>query len=193
LSLIKRNTHRYFRPLNIIDIELRPMLMREQMLYRNLQRVQIAGIVGINVGGDVKILEKMVEDARREIVDKAIEIIPRFMDIADTLGLDRDDINGLTGLAGELVYNRSTSYSSSVRFHGIYKVKGYDARRKKRYSCKVQRYLLMLTNAILCKNGDKRSPKLKDMRRVLKMVIEAGRQIGLAGDGAGVQALARPT
>jgi len=149
LSLIKRNTHRYFRPLNIIDIELRPLLMREQMLYRNLQRVQIAGIVGINVGGDVKILEKMVEDARREIVDKAIEIIPRFMDIADTLGLDRDDINGLTGLAGELVYNRSTSYSSSVRFHGIYKVKGYDARRKKRYSCKVQRYLLMLTNAIL--------------------------------------------
>ena len=62
----------------------------------------------------------------------------------------RNDSNGLTGLAGELVYNRSTSsYSSSVRFHGLYKVKGYDARRMKKYSDKAQRYLMMLTNAIL--------------------------------------------
>jgi len=29
LSLIKRNTHRYFKPLTIIDVELRPLLMRE--------------------------------------------------------------------------------------------------------------------------------------------------------------------
>jgi hypothetical protein len=49
----------------------------------------------------------------------------------------------------------------------------------------------MLTNAILCKNGDKRRPKLKDMRRVLKMVIEAGKQMGLAGDGLGHKPLAR--
>jgi len=193
LSLIKRNTHRYFKPLTIIDVELRPLLMREQMLYRNLQRVRNASIVGVDVGGDVKILEEMVEDARRKIVNKAIKVIPRFMDIANSLGLDRSDVNGLAGLAGELVYNRSISYSSSVRFHGLYKVKGYNARGRKKYSSKAQRYLSMLTNAILWKNGDKRSPKLKDMRRVLKMVIEARKQTGLAGDGAGVQALARPT
>jgi len=65
LSLIKNNTHRYFKPLTIIDVELRPLLMREQMLYRNLQRVRSASIVGVDVGGDVKILEEMVEDARR--------------------------------------------------------------------------------------------------------------------------------
>ena len=186
LSLIKNNTHRYFKPLTIIDAELRPLLMREQMLYRNLQRVRNASIVGVDVGGDVKILEEMVEDARREIVDKAIKIIPRFIDIANSLGLDRSDVNGLAGLAGELVYNRSMSYSSSVRFHGLYKAKGFDARKKKKYSRKAQRYLLMLTNAILRKNGDKPSPKLKDMRRVLKMVIEARKQIGLAVDRAGV-------
>ncbi|MCL7390379.1 MAG: hypothetical protein LZ173_10710, partial [Thaumarchaeota archaeon] len=81
---------------------------------------------------------------------------------------------------------RSMSYSSSVRFHGLYKVKGYNARGRKKYSRKAQRYLLMLTNAILLKNGDKHSPTFKDMRRVLKMVIEARKQIGLAGDGAGV-------
>jgi hypothetical protein len=31
LSLIKNNTHRYFKPLTIVDIELRPLLMRENM------------------------------------------------------------------------------------------------------------------------------------------------------------------
>ena len=130
-------------------------------------------------------LEKMVEDVRREIVDRAIKLIPGFMDIVKSLGLDVDDVNGLTGLAGELVYNRSTSYSSSVRFHGLYKVKGYDARRMKKYSNKAQRYLLMLTNAILWKNGEQRLPRYKDLRKVLWMVIKARKQMGLAGDGAG--------
>jgi len=72
-------------------------------------------------------LERIVEDVRREIVDRAIKLIPGFIDIAKSLGLDMDDVNGLTGLAGELVYNRSTSYSSSVRFHGLFKAKGKDA------------------------------------------------------------------
>jgi hypothetical protein len=186
LSLIKNNTHRYFKPLTIIDAELRPLLMREEMLYRNLQRVRSASMVGVDVGGDVKILEEMVEDARRRVVDKAIKIIPRFINIANSLGLDGDDISGLAGLAGELVYNRSMSYSSSVRFHGLYKAKGFDARKKKKYNNKAQRYLLMLANAIISKNGEKRLPKLKDMRKVLKMLIEVRKQIGLAGDGAGV-------
>ena len=46
-SLIKNNTHRYFRPLSIVDVELRPLFMREQMLYRNLQRIQNASIIGV--------------------------------------------------------------------------------------------------------------------------------------------------
>jgi len=96
-SLIKNNIHRYFRPLTIIDVELKPLLMKEQMLYRNLQRIPNASIVGVGVGSDAKILEKIVEDARREIVDKATKIIPRLTDIADSLGLDRGDTNGLAG------------------------------------------------------------------------------------------------
>jgi len=38
--------------------------MREEMLYRNLQRVQNASIVGVDVGSDVEMWEKMVEDIR---------------------------------------------------------------------------------------------------------------------------------
>jgi hypothetical protein len=172
--------------LTIVDVELRPLLIMEEMLYRNPQRMRSTSIVDVDVGGDVKISEKMVEDVRREIIDKAINNIPRFMDIADSLGLDRDDINGLAGLAGELTYNKFTSYSSSLRFHGLYDAKGCDVRRKKKYNHKVQRYLIMLTHAILWKNGDKRLPKFKDMRRVLKMLIEARKQMGLVGREAGV-------
>jgi hypothetical protein len=186
LSLTKNNTHRYFKPLTIIDVELRPLLMREQMLYRNLQRVRNASMVGVDVGGDVRILEEIVEDARREIVDKAIKIIPRFMEIANRLGLDRDDINGLAGLAGLLLYDKFASYKKSINYLGLYKARGRDGRRNKKYSHKVQRYLVMLTNTILWKNGEKHPPTFKDMRRILRMVIEARRQMGLAGDGAGV-------
>jgi len=186
LSLIKKNTKRYFRPLTIIDIELRPLLMRENMLYKNLQRTRNTSIFGVDVESDVEILEKRLKDVRREIIDKATRLIPRFTDIAKNLGLDSEDINGLTGLAGELIYNRSTSsYSSSVRFHGLYKAKGYDARRMKRYSDKAQRYLTMLTKAVLRKNGEQRLPRYKDLRKVLWMVIKARKQIWLAGDGAG--------
>jgi hypothetical protein len=131
-SLTKNNTHRYFKPLTIIDVELRPLFMKEQMLYRNLQRVRNASIVGVDVGGEVKILEEMVEDVRREIVDKAIKIIPRFMEIANSLGLGRDDVNRLAGLTGLLVYDKSTSYRKSINYLGLYRARGRDGRRNKK-------------------------------------------------------------
>jgi hypothetical protein len=122
--LIKNNIHKYFRPLTIIDVELRSLLMKEQTLYKNLQRIPNASIVGVDVGGDVKMLEEIVEDARREIVDKAIKIIPRFMDIASSLGLGKDDIDGLAGLAGVLVYDKFISYVKSINYLGLYKARG---------------------------------------------------------------------
>jgi hypothetical protein len=186
LSLIKRNTHRYFKPLTIIDVELRPLLMREQMLYRNLQRIRSAGVVGVGVGGDVKILEEMVEDARKEIADKAIKIIPRFMEIANSLGLDRDDINGLAGLAGLLVYDKFTSYVKSINYLGLFKARGRDGRKNKKYSRKIQRYLVMLANTILHKNSERRIPRYRDLREVLKKIVDLRKSMGLAGDGAGV-------
>jgi hypothetical protein len=186
LSLIKRNTHRYFRQLTIVDVELRPLLMKEEMLYRSLQRIRNTSIVGVDVGGDVKILEEMVEDARKEVVDKAVQIIPRFIDMANSLGLDRDDINGLAGLAGELAYNKATSYKKSINYHGLCKAKGRNGRRNKKYSRKIQRYLIMLTNAILYKNGERRIPRYKDLRNTLKKIVDIRKSMGLAGDGAGV-------
>jgi len=180
LSLIKNNTHRYFRLLTIVDVELRPLLMREEMLYRNLQRVRNASIIGVDVESDAKILEKKVEEVRREIVDRAVRLIPTFIDITECLGLDLDDVNGLAGLAGLLVYNKSTSYRKSVKYLGLYKAKGRDAWRIKKYSSKTQRYLTMLTNTILWRNGEYRPPRYRDLRRVLRVVVESRKQMGLA-------------
>ena len=180
LSLIKNNTHRYFRPLTIVDVELRPLLMREEMLYRNLQRVRNASIIGVDVESDAKILEKKVEEVRREIVDRAVRLIPTFIDITECLGLDLDDVNGLAGLAGLLVYNKSTSYRKSVKYLGLFKAKGRDAWRIKKYSSKTQRYLTMLTNTILWRNGEYRPPRYRDLRRVLRVVVESRKQMGLA-------------
>jgi len=185
LSLSKNNTHRYFRLLDVVDVELRPLLMKEQMLYKNLQRIQNASIVGIDVGSDAKVLEKMVKDVRREIIDKAIETIPRFTDIVKYLGLDMDDVNGLTGLAGLLVYDKSTSYQKSVKYLGLYKAKGRDGRKMKRYNHKAQRHLIMLTSSILWKRGECHPPRYRDLRKILKTVIEAKKHVGLAGGGLG--------
>jgi len=160
--------------------------MNEEMLYRNLQRVRSASIIGVDVGGGVKILEEMVEDARREIVDKAIKIILGFMDIADSLGLSRDDVNGLAGLARLLVYDNFTSYKKSINYLGLYKARGRYGRGNKKYSRKVQRYLIMLANTILCKNGEARIPRYRDLREILKKIVDLKKSMGLAGDGAGV-------
>ena len=186
LSLVKNNTHRYFKPLKIVDVEMRPLLIRERILYRNLQRIQRTSMIGVDVGSDIEVLKKIIKDVRKEIVDKAIRIIPGFMNVADSLGLSRDDINGLTGLAGELVYDKFSSYSKSVKYHGLFKAKGYDVRRMKKYNHRAQEYLLILTSAILQKNGKHHPPRYKDIRKVLKMIMESKKQIELAGDGAGV-------
>ena len=41
LSLVKNNTHKYFKPLTIVDVELRPLLMEEEMFYRNLKELEM--------------------------------------------------------------------------------------------------------------------------------------------------------
>ena len=54
LSLVRNNTHRYFKFLTIVDVELRPLLMKEKILYRNLQRIQNALIIDVDTESNVK-------------------------------------------------------------------------------------------------------------------------------------------
>jgi len=159
--------------------------MKEELLYKNLQRVQRASMAGVDVGSDTRMLEKMVEDVRREIVDKATRLIQGFMDTAKCLGLSVDDVNGLVGLAGLLTYNKFASCQKSVKYLGLYKAKGRDGKKIKKYNYKAQRYLIMLTNTILWENGECRLPRYRDLRRILKVVIESRKRMRFAERGAG--------
>jgi len=96
LSLIRNNTHLYFREITVIDAELRPLLMKKQAVFKDLHRMYCLHEIGVDVSNDVKILEDALKDIRREIVEKATEVIPRFIEVAEALELNRDDINGLT-------------------------------------------------------------------------------------------------
>jgi hypothetical protein len=74
----------------------------------------------------------------------------------------------------------------SVKYLGLYKVKGRDAWKMKKYSNKAQRYLTTLTNTILLKNGECRPPRYRDLRKILKGVIESGKRMRFAERGVGV-------
>jgi len=89
-------------------------------------------------------------------------------------------------LAGLLVYDKSASYKKPIDYLGLYKAKGRDGKRNKKYSRTVQRCLVMLVNTILHKNGERRMPRYKDLREILKKTVDLRKSIGLAGDGAGV-------
>gem|GEM_PF-3340348 len=108
--------------------------------------------------------------------------------------MDRDDISGLAGLAGLLVYDKFASYVESINYLGLYKVKSRDGRRNKKYNHRVQRYLVMLANTILHKNGEKRIARYRDLRKILEETIDLKKSIGLAGDDKSNHAgLARAT
>jgi hypothetical protein len=44
----------------------------------------------------------------------------------------------------------------------------------------------MLANTILHKNGEARIPRYRDLREMLKKIVDIRKSMRLAGDGAGV-------
>ena len=84
------------------------------------------------------------------------------------------------------VYNKSTSYQKSIKYLGLYKAKGRYGRRMKKYNYKAQRYLMILTNTILWKNGEINVPRYRDLRKIVKVVIESRKRMKFAERGAGV-------
>ena len=59
--------------------------------------------MGIDTGGE-NFLKHVLEETRKTIVVKARKLWPGFMEIANRLALSEDDLGGLTGLAGILVF-----------------------------------------------------------------------------------------
>jgi len=104
VGVLKGNLHKWFKPITIIDVELKPLLMLEKMYDRWLRRTSQYAALGVDVTADIELFRNSVEDLRRTIVAKAGEVWPRFMEIANWLGLSGGDLGGLVGLAGTLAY-----------------------------------------------------------------------------------------
>lgn len=112
---------------------------------------------------------------RSETVRKALYIIPRFSEMVGRLGLDRDDINGLYGLAGILVYlgwpNMVIPYHYSLRFLGLYKAKGKEGRKIKHVQGSCRRLFMIFSEAIVKKRGDSWPPRLRYQRKLLRDLV----------------------
>ncbi|MEM4883892.1 MAG: hypothetical protein QXK53_07660, partial [Nitrososphaerota archaeon] len=153
-----------FREVTPLDAVFKPLLMKERALARQLMRLQQMLELGIDVEEEIRDCEERLRNVRGEIVENAVEKIPRFADIARELELDDNDINALTALTGLLIHFKwpywTPSFHKARRFLGLYRPTRKDERKYeersgekfvKRYSRHARRCLTSLTAAILAK------------------------------------------
>ncbi|MEM0328984.1 MAG: hypothetical protein QXW02_01190 [Nitrososphaerota archaeon] len=187
-----------FREITPLDVEFKPLLVKEKMLADELQRLRQRQELGVNVEDVISIIKEELEKARQEIVEKARERIPRFTDIAEELGLSDNDVNALSALVGLLIYlkwpHKVISMHKAIRYLGLYKptkedMKKFEERRgekyKKRYNGCVRRYLIALTAAILKKERSAFPPKARDEKKVLRRLLSIPRGCNNGADAGG--------
>jgi len=185
MGALKGDTHKWFRRLTMIDVELRPLLIKERVYRRWLKKTRQYEDLGIDMGGE-NFLKHMLEKTRKTIVVKARKLWPGFMEIANRLGLSEDDLGGLTGLAGTLVFLgwplRRPSMHKALRYFGLFRPSKEAKMRfmertgkkfRKRYSGAAREYLNAMTAALLTKEGwEHLPPRAKDEARVLRKLID---------------------
>jgi len=197
LSRIRDEVPKAFAEVTPLDVEFKPLLMKERALARQLMRLQRMLELGIEVEDDIRDYERRLRKVREEIVKKAVEKIPGFADIARELELNDNDINALSALAGLLIYLKwpynVPSYHKARRFLGLYKPTKDDKRKYeersgekyvKRYSHHARRYLTSLTAAILVKKRVSK-PRMRHLREVLKRLLSILRTYGDGADAGG--------
>ncbi|MEM4498362.1 MAG: hypothetical protein QW692_06010 [Nitrososphaerota archaeon] len=164
LSRIRDEVPKAFREITPLDAVFKPLLIKERALARQLMRLQQMLELGIDFEDEIRDCEERLRNVRGEIVENAVEKIPRFADIARELELNDNDINALSALAGLLIYLKwpynVSSYHKARRFLGLYKPTKDDKRKYeersgekyvRRYSRHARGYLTSLTAAILAK------------------------------------------
>ena len=185
MRALKGDTHKWFRRLTMIDVELRPLLIKERVYRKWLKKTRQYEDLGIDMGGE-NFLKHMLDETRKTIVVKARKLWPGFMEIANRLGLSEDDLGGLTGLAGTLVFLgwplRTPSMHKALRYFGLFRLSKEAKMRfmertgkkfRKRYSGTAREYLNAMTAALLTKEGwEHLPPRAKDEVRVLRKLID---------------------
>ncbi|MEM3921957.1 MAG: hypothetical protein QXG25_03630 [Nitrososphaerota archaeon] len=197
LSRIHDEVPKAFAEVTPLDVEFKPLLMKERALARQLMRLQRMLELGIEVEDDIRDYERRLRKVREEIVKKAVEKIPGFADIARELELNDNNINALSALAGLLIYLKwpfnVPSYHEARRFLGLYKPTKDDKRKYeersgekhvRRYNHHARRYLTSLTAAILVKKRVSK-PRMRHLREVLKRLLSILRTYSDGADAGG--------
>ena len=197
VGILKGNAHKWFKRVMVIDVELKPFLMLERMYDRWLRRTRQYATLGVDVAVDLELFEDRVEDLRRIIVAKAREVWPRFMEVAAKLGLDEDDLGGLTGLAGTITYLgwplMKPSMHKAVHYFGLYRPSREDRLKfmqrvgkkfQRRYSGSARRYLNMLATAMLVKKR-RYLPRARNEVEILRKLINTLKELESAGSRRG--------
>ncbi|MEM1655232.1 MAG: hypothetical protein QXY27_02740, partial [Nitrososphaerota archaeon] len=200
LSRIRDEVPKAFREVTPLDAVFKPLLMKERALARQLMRLQQMLELGIDFEDEIRDCEERLRNVRGEIVEKAMEEIPRFADIAGELGLSNNDVNGLSALAGLLIHFKwpywTPSFHKARRFLGLYKPAREDKRKYeersgekfvKRYSGHARRCLNLMTAAILIKKKGILRPRARDEKEVLRRLLGILKTYNeaTAGGGAG--------
>ncbi|MEM4021519.1 MAG: hypothetical protein QXI18_04035 [Nitrososphaerota archaeon] len=201
LSRIRDEVPKAFREITPLDAVFKPLLIKEKALARELMRLQQMLELGIDVEDEIRNCEERLRNVRGEIVENAMEKIPRFADIAGELGLSNNDVNGLSALAGLLIHFKwpywTPSFHKARRFLGLYKPTREDKRKyeersgekyRKRYSGCARRCLNLMTAAILIKKKGILRPRARDEKEVLRRllgILKTHNNETIAGGGAG--------
>jgi len=198
LSRIHEYKPRLFKEITPLDVEFKPLLMRERALARELMGLRWMLELGIDVKDEITYYEERLRNIRGEIVENAAEKIPGFMEVAEKLGLDNEDVNALSALAGLLIYLRwpyeVSSFHRAKRLLGLYKPTWKEMRKfeersgekyRKRYSGYARRCLILLTAAILRKERNAFPPKAKDEKEVLRRLLSILRACNNRATGGG--------
>ena len=186
-GVAKGNLHKWFKPISIVDVELRPLLMKEAIVAKTVDRLEKLEDVDVQVA-EVEEMKELLQGIRRQIVDRGFKLMPWLQEISKRMGLDGEDMYALTGLMGLAVYLKRSSYHQAIRYLGLYKAR---RRGAKRCSGRVRRYLVMLATSIIRREG-RFPPRLRDLRATLRKLTNLMRELEPTGGLSGAKAMATP-
>jgi len=91
VGVAKGNPHKWFKPITLVDVELRPLLMLERGAWKVVQRLKARKVLGIEIPVDeVKLSEEVLRNIRLRVVETAEKVMPWSMRVAEKLGLRMD-------------------------------------------------------------------------------------------------------
>ena len=175
VAITKGNLHKLFKPIGIVDVELRPLLMREAIIAKTVDRLEKLKDVDVQVD-EVEEMKELLQGIRREIVDKGFKLMPWLSRVSRELGLERE-LKRLNraGWANDL--HEASILHKALRYLGLYKARN---KKIKRCSGKARRYLMTVAISMVSRES-RWPPRLRDLRATLRRLITLTQELQPVG------------